>query len=80
MVVAVGAAVLVGRGVAVGGMLVGDGTGVLVAGTAVGVAVAGFNNGIAEQPAAERLTATRQMEKTRVFISVFFIICAALSK
>jgi hypothetical protein len=52
---------------------------VLVAGTAVGVAVGGFNKEIAEHPVADRLTASKQMEKNKVFTNLFSIIFATLS-
>src|SRR5512133_310950 len=77
--VAVGTAVLVGAGVAVGGTAVGDGRGVLVGGISVGVAVGGFNCGIAEHPEALINTATRRREKTRVLVDLFFNIFRHLS-
>jgi len=77
--VAVGMAVLVGAGVAVGGTAVGDGKGVLVGGISVGVAVGGFNCGIAEQPEALINTITRRVEKTRILVVLFFNIFRHLS-
>ena len=78
--VAVGTSVLVGSGVAVGGISVGEGSGVAVAGTIVGVAVVGLRNGIAEQPVAETTTVSIQTEIINVFVNLIFAIFITLSK
>ncbi len=69
---AVGVAVLVGSGVAVGGTGVGDGSGVLVAGISVGVAVGGLNCEINEQPEVFRIKTIRDSKRIKVFIDLFF--------
>jgi len=75
--VAEGALVLVGTGVAVGGTVVGTGSGVLVAGIAGGVTFAGFSKGTVEQPAAETTTTSMQKDIINVFMdlscNIFYI-------
>jgi hypothetical protein len=70
--VADGAEVLVGAGVAVGGTLVGEGSGVLVNGMAVGVSVARFSIGIVEQPVILNTIANMEMIKIIDFMESFF--------
>lgn len=78
--VAVGSAVLVGAGVAVGGTAVGEGIGVFVTGIAVAVGVAGARAGIVEQPAVDKTTESMHRAKTNGFMDLFIFIVETLSK